>query len=312
MDWRSTVHPQHLENVKTAYQRMLGEARAELECLGVRKDGSVFWKQIVMVKAHDQHGQWTGHHCFMKDINERKRAEEHLRDLAARLQVLSRRLVEVQEAERHHLARELHDEIGQVLSAIGLNLHIVKSVCDAAAFPRIEDSIRIVDQATAQVRALSLDLRPAMLDDLGLTATLRWLVDREAQRAGLVAHINVRSSGAPLPPDVAVAAFRMVQESLTNVVRHARARNVWVELRQRDDELDLAIRDDGVGFDPDSACNRATRGESFGLLGIQERAALLGGRADIRSRPGHGTKIRVWLPIESPPSAEVSSDGSLR
>ena len=98
MDWRSTVHPQHLENVKAAYQRMLGEARAELECLGVRKDGSVFWKQIVMVKAHDQHGQWTGHHCFMKDINERKRAEKHLRDLAARLQVLSRRVVEVQEA----------------------------------------------------------------------------------------------------------------------------------------------------------------------------------------------------------------------
>ena len=147
MDWRSTVHPQHLENVKAAYQRMLGEARAELECLGVRKDGSVFWKQIVMVKAHDQHGQWTGHHCFMKDINERKRAEKHLRNLAARLQVLSRRVVEVQEAERRHLARELHDEIGQVLSAISVNLHTVKSVCDAAAFPRIEESIRIVDQA---------------------------------------------------------------------------------------------------------------------------------------------------------------------
>jgi PAS domain S-box-containing protein len=312
MNWRSTVHPEHLENVKTAYQRMLGEARAELECLGVRKDGSVFWKQIVMVKAHDQHGLWTGHHGFIKDINERKRAEKHLGDLAARLQVLSRRVVEVQEAERRHLARELHDEIGQVLSAISLNLHTVKSVCDAAAFPRIEESIRIVDQATAQVRTLSLDLRPAMLDDLGLTATLRWLVDREAQRAGLVAHINVRSSRAPLPPDVAVAAFRVVQESLTNAVRHARARNVWVKLRQRDDELDLAIRDDGVGFDPDSARNRAARGESFGLLGIQERAALLGGRADIRSRPGHGTSIRVWFPIESPPSAEVSSDESLR
>ena len=155
---------------------------------------------------------------------ERQRAEEDLRDSVARLQVLSRRVVEVQEEERRHLARELHDEIGQVLSAISVNLHAVKGVCDAAAGPRIEESIHIVDQATQQVRNLSLDLRPSMLDDLGLVATLRWYADRQAQRAGFAVHFAVESSGARLPAELTIACFRVVQEALTNVVRHARAR----------------------------------------------------------------------------------------
>jgi signal transduction histidine kinase len=245
----------------------------------------------------------------MKDITERKRAEAALRDSAARLQVLSLRVVEVQEEERRHLARELHDEIGQVLSAISVNLHAVKGVCGAAAVSRIEESIHIVDEATQQVRNLSLDLRPSMLDDLGLVATLRWYADRQAQRAGFSVHFTVECSGDRLPADLTIACFRVVQEALTNVMRHARAQRVWVELRQGDDEIELAVRDDGVGFDPETTRRGAARGESFGLVGIQERVELLGGRADIRSQPGHGTSIRVWFPMRSPPSAHDRSEG---
>ena len=272
--------------MKAAYQRMLSQGRAEVELLGVRKDGSVFWKQIVMVKAHDQQGQWIGHYCFMKDITERKRAEEALRDSAERLQVLSRRVVEVQEQERRHIARELHDEIGQVLSAISVNLHIVKTVCDVAARSRIEESLEIVDQATQQVRNLSLNLRPSMLDDLGLAATLRWLVDPPGRTGGPGSSLRRPVVGGAFAPECSDRCFRVAQEALNNVVRHARAKSVWVDLRQGDDEVDLAIRDDGVGFDPETARRRAARGESFGLLGIQERVELLGGRADIRSQAG--------------------------
>jgi signal transduction histidine kinase len=121
-------------------------------------------------------------------------------------------------------------------------------------------------------------------------------------------HFALESSGARLPADLTIACFRVAQEALTNVVRHARAQHVWVELRQGDDEIDLAIRDDGIGFDPKTARRGAAQGESFGLLGIQERVELLGGRARIRSEPGHGTSIQVWFPLSSTPSSRESNE----
>ena len=185
----------------------------------------------------------------------RKRAEEGLRDSAERLQVLSRRVVEVQEEERRHLARELHDEIGQVLSAISVNLHAVEGRLRRRRLvtPRRMHRHRR-RRPTQQVRNLALDLRPSMLDDLGLAATAAVARDRQAQRAGLVAHFAVQSSGARAARrSWPIACFRVAQEALTNVVRHARARQVWVELRQGEDEVRLVIRDDGVGFDSEGS-----------------------------------------------------------
>jgi signal transduction histidine kinase len=158
-----------------------------------------------------------------------------------------------------------------------------------------------VDSALRQVRDLALDLRPSILDDLGLAAALRWLVDRQAQRAGLVPHFAVQTSGAPLPPDVATGCFRVAQEALINVVRHAGARHVWVDLREREEEVELVIRDDGAGFNPEEARRRAARGLSLGLLGVQERVGLLGGRVAIESGPGQGTTIRAWFPVATAP-----------
>ncbi len=222
-----------------------------------------------------------------------------LRESADRMQVLSRRVVEVQEEERRHIARELHDEIGQVLSAISVNLHDLKGMNDSADGPLIADSISIVDQAMQQVRNLSLDLRPSILDDLGLVATLRWYADRQAQRAGFSVHFTVEWAAPRLSAELTSACFRVMQEALTNVARHARARQVWVELRQDDDEVALSIRDDGIGFDPSTVRDSAATGERVGLLGIQERAALLGGRTEIHSHPGDGTMIQAWFPMAS-------------
>ncbi len=188
-----------------------------------RADGTSFPAEYWSYPVRQGDGaQVVGAVVTFIDITERKRAEEALRDSAARLHVLSRRVVEVQEAERRHIARELHDEIGQVLSAISVNLHAVKHVCDAAAVPRIEESIQIVDQATQQVRNLSLDLRPSMLDDLGLVSTVRWYADRQAQRAGFAVHFAVEFSAGRLPAELTIACFRVAQEALTNVARHAR------------------------------------------------------------------------------------------
>jgi two-component system sensor histidine kinase UhpB len=139
---------------------------------------------------------------------------------------------------------------------------------------------------------------------------LRWYADRQAQRAGFAVHLDVQSGGALLSSELTIACFRVVQEAMTNVVRHAQARHVWVELGQAADHVDLVIRDDGLGFDPQTARHRATLGEGFGLAGIQERAELLGGGAAIQSQPGHGTIIRVWIPIASPLSEHDRTEGS--
>jgi signal transduction histidine kinase len=241
------------------------------------------------------------------DLTEGKRAEEALRQYAERLQALSRRVVEVQEEERRHLARELHDEVGQILSAISINLQTVKSASDAAFWPRLEENISLVDRAIHQVRSLAFELRPAMLDDLGLAATVRWYADRQAQRAGLVVHSTDESSGRRLATDLETACYRVVQEALTNVVRHARARQVWIDLREENQELSLVVRDDGAGFDPPAVRQRAAQGAGFGLLAMQERVHLLGGQIDIESVPGQGTAIRVRFP--TPPRGAQKSQG---
>ena len=212
-------------------------------------------------------------------------------------------MVDVQEEERRRLARELHDEIGQVLTAIGMNLQVMRAAGGHAKEQRLEECLAIVNRAFLQVRNLALDLRPPMLDDLGLAAALRWLVDRQAQRDGLIAHIIVDSGEAELPFVLATACYRIVQEAMTNIARHAGAKQVWVELHQDDDEVELIVRDDGIGFAPEKSTRPAPLGTGLGLLGMQERVRLLGGRIDIKSTPGQGTAIRAYFPLTPSPSS---------
>ncbi len=215
-----------------------------------------------------------------------------------RLQTLSRRLLDAQEAERRNIARELHDEIGQALTAMKINLQSVRQLADVPALmPYLEENIGIVDRTLQQVRDLSLDLRPSMLDDLGLVAALRWYVDRQSRLAGFDARFTADLSTIRLPPDLETACFRVTQEALTNVVRHAQAHRVRVSLQYRDDMLYLIIRDDGIGFDVRDAQTRAMRGACSGLLGMQERVLFAGGQIEITSTPQRGTEIWVRFPL---------------
>ncbi len=217
-----------------------------------------------------------------------------------RLQILSRRLVEVQETERRRIAHELHDEIGQTLTAVQVNLQALQHPTNTTQLvPRLEESIDIVERALQQVRDLSLDLRPSLLDDLGLVATLRWYVDRQAQLGGFAAKFTAGPLEGRVPPELEATCFRVVQEALTNVLRHARASQICVGLQQYEAELQLVIHDNGIGFDVQAVLDRAARGASLGLLGMQERVLLLGGQIDIQSAPGCGTKIRARFPLAS-------------
>ena len=220
-----------------------------------------------------------------------------------RLQVLSHRLIDAQEAERKRLSRELHDQIGQALTAVQISLQALQS-SPGTSVPddRLNETLTIIDQALEQVHDLSLDLRPSLLDDLGLVAALRWYVDRVASRAGLVRRFEADVLETRLAPQMETACFRIAQEALTNVLRHSHAATVWVRVKHFDSGLQLAVQDDGVGFDVRTVMSRTGVNASLGLQGMQERAAALGGIVDIKSQHGNGVEVLVSFPLAQAPS----------
>lgn len=235
----------------------------------------------------------------------RREAEESLRSAHAQMQTLSRQLMQVQERERRQLAHDLHDEIGQAVTAIKMNLQTMQRVADTSNIQdTLNDSLGILDKILQRVRDLSLDLRPSLLDDLGLVPAVRWYVERQAMRAGLVAEVKAENVPQDLEPDMAVACFRIVQESITNILRHAKATKIHVTLGQEEHSLDLCIKDDGIGMSAREMPGTAAVRSTLGLLGMQERAQALGGRITIQSLPGQGTEIRVRIPLRSHEAAE--------
>lgn len=235
------------------------------------------------------------------DITERRRAADELRDANVRLQALSSRIIEVQETERRQIARELHDEIGQCLTALKITLEGLQRVAkEPAVAGRLAESVELSAHTLAQVRRLSVDLRPSQLDDLGLEPAVRSILTRQASTGDFTPHYDSAFDGDALSDQVETACFRVCQEALTNIIKHAQARNVWVRIEQQGSKLQLSVRDDGRGFDPELGGRRAAAGESFGLLGMQERAMLTGGRLEIHSTPGQGTELRAWFSVAEP------------
>jgi signal transduction histidine kinase len=241
----------------------------------------------------------------------RRRAELALREAHERLKALSQQLMEVQENERRQIATDLHDEIGQALTVVKMNLQTMQRLSDTSAIAiALKDSSNVIDQTLQHVRNLSLDLRPSLLDDLGLVPAVRWYLSRQAERTGWNIDVQVDESLPPLPQSVAIACFRVIQEAATNIMRHSKATRVSVSLQRDEGDLLLVVRDNGVGFDVQKALDNAARGQSMGLLGMQERIRFLNGSISIESASGHGTEIRVRIPSScfSPPvRAEVST-----
>ena len=219
----------------------------------------------------------------INDISERVRAQ-------AALRALSRRLLEIQEEERGRLARDLHDDIGQALTALKIqveSLHLPRG--DASQRTRVDECVDTIQSTLERVRQLSLSLRPPQLDDLGLAAALRSHLDRQARVAGLASHFDAANAPHELSPETETACFRVAQEAITNVLRHAHARNLWVRLYDEGGRLALSVRDDGAGFDV-----QAVRG--LGLAGMEERTALVGGSLELSATPGKGTVVLAKFP----------------
>ncbi len=231
-----------------------------------------------------------------------KEAEEENRGLYAEsltlkeeriglLQEALRRSVEVQENERHRIARELHDQVGQSLAILQLTLSRLQK---AAPTPEAAETLSQVREMALetlkQVRQVSLDLRPGMLDDAGLVSTLREYGQSFAERAVIAVEVSAGDWESPLPSELEVTVFRIVQEAMTNIAKHARASRVRIVLDRSAETLELRVQDDGVGFDIEEAL-KGQRRKSLGLFGMEERCRLSGGRVEIDSRPGEGTEV---------------------
>jgi PAS domain S-box-containing protein len=299
-------HPEDLEAGLDLLRRLAaGEIPSySLDKRYVRNDGEVVWVTLTSSLIRKPSGEPDFAVGILQDITARKKAEaererlhQAVAESRAELEVLSRRLIEAQEVERSHLARELHDEIGPVLTTVNLTLEAVRARAAPDAADRIDESRRVVDRAIEQVRGLSLDLRPASLDLLGLEPALRAYLTRQAAHGGLALAFTSSLGDERLPPTLETVCFRVVQEATTNVLRHARATWLDVDLHRTDAEVRLTIRDDGAGFEISGVRERVLRGEGFGLVGMRERVQLFGGRIDVESAPGGGTTITIHLPV---------------
>ena len=229
---------------------------------------------------------------------ERTAAEEKLQHYSHRLQLLSHGLVEAQETERRRISRELHDEIGQALTVAQIHLQtLLHEPGLPAQTARLGESLQVVERVLAQVQDISLNLRPSMLDDLGLESTLRWYTQRQTALTGIKSSLQVEALEHRLSPVVETECFRVAQEALTNIARHARAQTVTVDLRAAEGRLHLRVRDDGAGFEVGALREQAVQGASLGLLSMEERAVLAGGGIEINSAPGQGTEVHAWFPL---------------
>ena len=272
------------------------QGRYESEGWRVRKNGAQFWAHVILTPLLDETGKLRGFSEIVHDITERKRAEEDLHGYADRLKTTSRRLVEVQESERRMLATELHDRVGQNLTALGINLSIVAGGMPAGAKPelaaRLEDCNSLVEGTVDAMRDVMAELRPHALDDYGLPAALRSLATGFSRRTGIHVAFEKEGRGADLPKPVDLAMFRIAQEALNNVAKHANAQRVEIAIRRKNGNAVLSVSDDGVGFDPQRIDGpRADAG--WGLLIMRERAEAVGAHFTLKAGPNSGVQVVV-------------------
>lgn len=262
-------------------------------------DGERRFVELIASPLWNADGTFQGIVESARDITERVRAQQALQQNAERLRAMAARLAEVAEAERQRLARELHDQVGQNLTALGINLNIIRGQMSEGAMDlmgaRLEDSLSLLEQTAERIRDVMAELRPPVLDDYGLVAALHWYGEQFAQRTGIAIAVE---GGELLPRPVErveSALFRIAQEALTNVAKHAQATRVRVSVAADRQTLRLLVADDGIGFDP-ARLTETSEGRGWGLGTMTERAEAVGGRCRVESSPGQSTQVIVEVP----------------
>jgi len=291
------AHHGHIEKFGTtgATSRRMGDTTT---LWALRTGGSEFPIEASISHASDGGSQFFT--VILRDITLRKQSEDALRRSQQELRELSARVLEAREEEKTRIARELHDELGQLLTALKMDLawlHGRLPAGDAEMAAKTAQMGALLDQTVGSTRRIAADLRPLMLDDLGLADAAGWLVNDFSARSGVHCEVQMAASGAFAQVDggITTAVYRALQESLTNIARHAGAKNVWVVLAIDKGKLHLEVEDDGKGF----AAEDLAKERSLGLKGMRERMAYLGGSLEIARAPRGGTRLRAQLPVRT-------------
>jgi PAS domain S-box-containing protein len=314
MSYLELVHPEERETAVAELQRLkAGSNMVSYEVRIRARDGSYKWTQWTATPVLNE----QLFYAIGRDITERKRAEEALRrseehyrvlfndakTMQEKLRELSSKILHAQEEERKRISRELHDEVGQALTAISVSLQLLKkkSVRVGNGLDRnVTETQSLLQQTMNNVHRFSYELRPAMLDDLGLVVALRWYVKSFAKRTGIKVRLNADRTVEELESEPKTVIYRIVQESLTNISKYAQASQATVTVRKVGADIRLAVRDNGKGFQPDRLATGSKEKSGLGLMGMQERLRLVDGQFTVESAPGKGTTVRATIPLTGP------------
>lgn len=284
-----------LANAKARWRAFFDAGHVHVETDERRLDGTPMRIEGDYMVVYDEHGRIAGHFGIQRDVTDRYAATEQIRASSEQLRALASRLQKVREEERTVIAREIHDELGQALTGLKLDVSWMKRRLphDHESVAQCASILQRIDQTLVAVRRIATELRPSVLDQLGLAAALEWQGHEFSTRTGIVTEIDSCADDISIPDDLGSSAFRILQESLTNVARHASATRVRIRLRLSPERLSLQIADNGVGI----ATERLGGTGSLGLIGMRERALACGGTLDIVRPDGGGTLITLRVPL---------------
>lgn len=286
------IDPENLKNHPIMHKDLSTGNTVINERKLIRKDGSEISAEITAKLLSNGKYQTT-----IRDITEQKKAKDELEKSYKEIRQLSEHLQNIREEERISIAREIHDELGQQLTVLKMDIYWLKKKLDKSdeeTEKRINDLLKLADSTINSVRKISSELRPGLLDDLGLVATMEWQLSEFEKHSGIKTTFNVEESEILLPDRFKSGLFRIFQESLTNVARHANAKKVIVNLRQEQGKVLLYIEDNGKGFNKNKTADKRT----LGILGMKERTEMMGGEYEIKSIPGKGTTVLVAIPLQ--------------
>ena len=298
------IHPEDVPRVLEKWRADMASGEASEDEMRLRRaDGEYRWFLVRTAPLRDEQGDIVKWYGVSIDIQERKQAEERLRETSEQLRALSASLRSAREEEGARIAREIHDELGSALMSLKWDLEEVdKALSDPegrARLPAPQEKIgvmtRLLDMTINAVRRISSELRPSVLDDLGLVEAIEWQAQQFQARTGIVCRCDCSLENLVLSQEKSTALFRILQEALTNIIRHARATEVDIVVDKEGGEVVLTVSDDGRGITEGEKTGR----QSLGLLGMRERARLVGGRVDINGAEGGGTVITVRVPVSA-------------
>jgi len=305
--WLRALHEEDARGVvEQWFQVEPGERILNRECRLKTPDGKTTWISGSAVALHDDHSHLTGHLVTVTDITDRKESEEQLRRLASELSL-------AEDRERRRLAADLHDHIGQNLAAARIGLSELAASDDTVkASPTLDRIGQLLAETVRATRSLTFQLSPPVLHELGLEAAVAWLVEDIRERYGIAATLRDDGSPKPLDDNLRATLFRAVRELIVNAGKHAKAHHIRVSIERIDSHIRVSVEDDGAGFDVAAVERRRGGLTGFGLFSIRERLAYLGGRMEVWSEVGHGTRVCLSAPLKEPVESVASEEPAPR